>query len=182
MSIKEFMSRYKKPKDERLVAEVNKIYRKGFIALSFGFLVYFYYEAMRRQVVMVHGLSDHINFSASEVLLYAWFLVVMFACILVSSRRGFMDDSRFGEADRFPSAYYSSITGFTAIALGLLTALFRTFAEIELFGVGEVLWLGNLVVGFVYFLMIFPFLYFLFYLNFRLAKRGRQKIAKSFED
>lgn len=182
MSVKELVEYYKSPKDERLVAEINKIYRKGFQALMIGFVVCFYYETMRRQVVMIHGLSEHISFSVSEILLYIWFLVVMIACVVAAARKGFIDDGRFGEADRFPSRYYLSVCGATAIVFGLLTALLRTLAEIEMVGVGEVFWLENIATGFTLFLMVFPLLYIIFYFNFRAAKRNRQKMAERFED
>ena len=44
---------YAGPKDERLEAESAKIYKIGFVLLSFGMLMIFFYQFIARQVALV---------------------------------------------------------------------------------------------------------------------------------
>ena len=46
---------YAGPKDERLEAENAKIYKIGFVLLSFGMLMIFFYQFIARQVTWVHS-------------------------------------------------------------------------------------------------------------------------------
>ena len=46
---------YAGPKDERLEAESAKIYKIGFVLLSFGMLMIFFYQFIARQVAWVHS-------------------------------------------------------------------------------------------------------------------------------
>lgn len=46
---------YAGPKDERLEAENAKIYKIGFMLLSFGMLMILFYEILARQVAWVHS-------------------------------------------------------------------------------------------------------------------------------
>ena len=46
---------YAGPKDERLEAENAKIYKIGFVLLSFGMLMIFFYQFIARQVAWVHS-------------------------------------------------------------------------------------------------------------------------------
>lgn len=43
------------PKDERLEAENAKIYKIGFVLLSFGMLMILFYQTIARQVAWVHS-------------------------------------------------------------------------------------------------------------------------------
>ena len=50
---------YAGPKDERLEAENAKIYKIGFVLLSFGMLMIFFHQVIARQVAWVHsGASE----------------------------------------------------------------------------------------------------------------------------
>lgn len=46
---------YAGPKDERLEVENAKIYKIGFVLLSFGMLMIFFYQFIARQVAWVHS-------------------------------------------------------------------------------------------------------------------------------
>ena len=70
------MKLFCKAKDERVVAEINRIYKIGFYFLTFGILL-------------------------DAVLMLAWAV-----SLFLMSRKGLMDDNAFAEADRFPLKIY----------------------------------------------------------------------------
>lgn len=71
---------YAGPKDERLEAENAKIYKIGFMLLSFGMLMILFYEILARQVAWVHSDASempHLFATPAEAAMYAWFVIVM---------------------------------------------------------------------------------------------------------
>lgn len=182
MSIKEFVKRHQGMRDERIVAETNKIYKKGFLALAFGLLVFFTYDTMRSQVAFVNGLSDTVEVSLSLMILYAWLFVVVLACALASTLKGFVDDGRFAETDYFPAGYFALWSFCAALGSGFAVALLRALAEFELVGASGIMWAADAVLGFSFSILIFLACYANFYLAFRAAKRRRETLALRFED
>ena len=55
---------YAGPKDERLETENAKIYKLGFMLLSFGMLTLLVYQIMAQQVAWVH---DGAGFASSQI-------------------------------------------------------------------------------------------------------------------
>ena len=82
----------KKPKDERVVAETNRIYKAGYMILTFGILVDLYL-----QFSSVNGSG----FSVRPVEL-GIFMLAQIACLVMMVRKGLADDNRYAEADVFP--------------------------------------------------------------------------------
>ena len=82
---------YAGPKDERLEAENAKIYKIGFVLLSFGMLMILFYEIIARQVAWVHSDASempHLFATPAEAAMYAWFVVVMLICVVLQTRKG----------------------------------------------------------------------------------------------
>ena len=71
---------YAGPKDERLEAENAKIYKIGFVLLSFGMLMIFFYQFIARQVAWVHSDASEMPHGFAtpfEAAMYLWLVLVM---------------------------------------------------------------------------------------------------------
>ena len=71
---------YAGPKDERLEAESAKIYKIGFVLLSFGMLMIFFYQFIARQVAWVHSDASEMPHGFAtpfEAAMYLWLVLVM---------------------------------------------------------------------------------------------------------
>ena len=81
---------YAGPKDERLEAESAKIYKIGFVLLSFGMLMIFFYQFIARQVAWVHSdASEMLHGFATpfEAAMYLWLVLVMLICAGLQTRK-----------------------------------------------------------------------------------------------
>lgn len=90
---------YAGPKDERLETENAKIYKLGFMLLSFGMLTLLVYQIMAQQVAWVHdGAGEAFRLFANPVdaVMYAWLFIVMTVCAVLQTRKGYVDTNRFG--------------------------------------------------------------------------------------
>lgn len=77
---------YAGPKDERLEAENAKIYKIGFVLLSFGMLMILFYQTIARQVAWVHSNATempHLFVTPVEAAMYAWLVIVMLICAVL---------------------------------------------------------------------------------------------------
>ena len=170
--------------DERIVADSCKGYRIGYIALSIGYIAALYFDISWTQVASVHDVYEYANpgfsTSAPGIFFLLWFIVTDVALIVRQNRRGYVDESRFAETDRFPAGYFALISGMCGIAVMLVTALFRLIAELVLVGPAHTYWLGNIAVGLFFGIVVFGLCYLAFYCSFRSAKKHREAIAASF--
>ncbi len=122
---------YVGPVDERVEAESNRIYKVGFIMLTFGLLVALGYDTMVRQIVWMHEIdmtgSGVMQFDMFHVMVVSWLLLTCLACAVLQSRKGFAEDgNRFSETDRFPGGYFALVSGLAAVVAGVLIALFAS--------------------------------------------------------
>ena len=131
--------------DERVEAESNRVYKLGFVMLSFGVLVYLYYDwslkqAMCMRDVLANG-AGRMEFTSADLFLYGWFALTMIVGMVLLVRKGFGDDNRFAEAEQFPIGYYAiaSIAFAVAVAVDVLTTGLRVLAEFQVLGAGEIL-------------------------------------------
>ena len=100
---------YAGPKDERLEAENAKIYKLGFMLLSFGMLTFLVYQIMAQQVAWVHdGAGEAFRLFANPVdaVMYAWLFIVMTVCAVLQTRKGYVDTNRFGQTEHIPVGYF----------------------------------------------------------------------------
>ena len=78
---------YRGPKDERVEAETNRIYKVGFIMLSIGLVLYMYYGSALKQAtymrdVMATG-TGKVVIASSDLFLYGWVLLTAIVCIVL---------------------------------------------------------------------------------------------------
>lgn len=170
---------YAGPKDERLEAENAKIYKLGFMLLSFGMLMLLVYQIMAQQVAWVHdGVDEAFRLFANPVdtVMYAWLFIVMIVCAVLQTRKGYVDTNRFRQTEHIPVGYFLLISGITGIASTLAIAAMRFIAEIQLVPIDGVFWGANLATGVGFGVVIFAAVFGALCLAFFEAKRGRAKI------
>lgn len=100
---------YAGPKDERLEAESAKIYKIGFVLLSFGMLMIFFYQFIARQVAWVHSDASEMPHGFAtpfEAAMYLWLVLVMLICAGLQTRKGYVDTNRFGQTEHLPVGYF----------------------------------------------------------------------------
>lgn len=186
MGLLEKWKSYVGPKDERIEAENNRIYKIGFIMVMGGYVVSLYYSMMLKQIAMLNELEASgqatLVFEAPGVLFNVFFIVTCLVCVVLQCRRGFTDSNRFGEAEVFPSGYYGLISGVAAVSTGLMAGLLRALAEFQLSSRYGISWAADVFVGVSLAVMLFVLLYGSFYLTFRAAKRRRETLERSFKD
>ena len=95
------MKLFPKSKDERVVAEINRIYKIGFHLLSFGILADILLQAIGVRLEGSTVVDSSINLIEFAVLMLAWAV-----SLFLMSRKGLMDDNAFAEADRYPWKHY----------------------------------------------------------------------------
>lgn len=167
---------HSKPGDERVVAETNKIYKIGYLILSLGIM---FDLVLQFTSVQFGETQASVTVRPVEV---GVFLLAQIVCLVLMVRRGFMDDTRYAEAEVFPHKHY------LLLALGAGAAASLLFCGLRMlqfpfweFGVQAFF----LVMGVFFLSMLLTCaagVYALFYLSFRLARRRRNKIAAQYED
>ena len=95
------MKLFCKAKDERVVAEINRIYKIGFHLLSFGILADILLQAIGVRLEGSTVVDSSINLIEFAVLMLAWAV-----SLFLMSRKGLMDDNACAEADRYPWKHY----------------------------------------------------------------------------
>lgn len=170
---------YAGPKDERLETENAKIYKLGFMLLSFGMLTLLVYQIMTQQVAWVHDGADEtfrLFSNPVDAVMYAWLFIVMLICAVLQTRKGYVDTNRFGQTERIPVGYFLLISSITGIASTLAIAAMRSIAEMQLVPIDGVFWGANLATGAVFGVVIFAAVFSALCLAFFEAKRHRAKI------
>lgn len=94
------MKLIRKAKDERVIAEVNRIYKIGFNFLTVGILA-----DIVLQVMNIH-VEVHTPLASINLLEFGVVLVAQFLCLALMGRKGLMDDNAYAEADRYPWKHY----------------------------------------------------------------------------
>lgn len=126
---------YAGPKDERLEAESAKIYKIGFVLLSFGMLMIFFYQFIARQVAWVHSDASEMpqGFATPfEAAMYLWLVLVMLICAGLQTRKGYVDTNRFGQTEHLPVGYFLLVSGLSGAAFALVIAAMRCIAEAQI--------------------------------------------------
>lgn len=141
---------YAGPKDERLEAESAKIYKIGFVLLSFGMLMIFFYQFIARQVAWVHSDASEMPHGFAtpfEAAMYLWLVLVMLICAGLQTRKGYVDTNRFGQTEHLPVGYFLLVSGLSGAAFALVIAAMRCIAEAQIVPLESVFWLANLATG-----------------------------------
>ena len=170
---------YAGPKDERLEAESAKVYKIGFVLLSFGMLMIFFYQFIARQVAWVHSDASEMPHGFAtpfEAAMYLWLVLVMLICAGLQTRKGYVDTNRFGQTEHLPAGYFLLICGISGVTSTFVIAAMRCVAEAQIMPLESVLWVANLAVGTFCGLMIAVVTFATLCTVYFSAKRRRAKI------
>lgn len=170
---------YAGPKDERLEAENAKIYKIGFMLLSFGMLMILFYEILARQVAWVHSDASempHLFATPAEAAMYTWLVIVMLICVVLQTRKGYVDTNRFGQTEHLPVGYFLLVCGISGVTSTLVIAAMRCIAEAQTVPLESVFWLANLATGVFCGATIFAATFAALCATFFTAKRRRAKL------
>ncbi len=148
------------PKDERLEAEENKAMKAGANILLFGSIVSLYYAIMLSQVASTtdHPIMTVLGESLVpvQIPLMLTILAAGIVSMAIQLKAGaFSSYKRFAEVDNIPWGYVSLFAVFCGAVVGALTCGMRIVAEIQIVGVNNVAWLGDMAMGVVFFVMGF---------------------------
>ena len=159
------------PKDERIRAEINHIYRIGYMILTFGI-------ALDIILQIVESVPDGSTFFRPVE--FTVFMAANFICLFLMIRKGLGDDNRYAEAEHFHHAHYLRIAILAALASALVIGGLIAWRCAAL-GTDILPFIALISGGFI-FLCTAPAIYGLNYIVFRLAKRRREKMEKDRED
>lgn len=186
MKLIEQWKRYVGPVDERAEAESNRIYRRSFIILCAGVLLTIYYDQMLSQVAMVHQLPDQPESIASafpsNAILMISLLVSTFYGVIAAARKGISSEHPRFETDEYPIGIYSMLSAAIGALIAFLVAGMRMIAEVQLVGVANVAWAGDIAMGIFVGLFGFGISMLFFWLVFRSARRNRERLEREQEE
>ena len=155
----------KKMVDERVALEVNRIYKVGYLILTFGIALDILLQAWS-------GRTGEISLRPVEL---GVFLLAQIVCLVMMVRRGLGDDNQYAEADVFPLRYNAKVGFVSGLAVAVLFTVQRLWSG-KLDGVDAVQQAIVLAICFVLFVVATGVgIVLAQYLVFRLAKRRRQK-------
>lgn len=148
------------PKDERLEIEENRSIKVASYILLVGSVVSLYYWIMVNQVAFTtdHPVLTPLGQSVVSVQfpLTLTILAAGFASVGMQIRGGaFSSYKRYAEVERIPWDYVAIFALFCGVILGVLTCGMRMLAEIQIVGIENVAWGGDVAIGAVFFIMGF---------------------------
>ncbi|NHM16386.1 hypothetical protein GMI69_06895 [Eggerthellaceae bacterium zg-887] len=187
MKLMERWRTYWGPEDERLVETENRTTRVGYAILLVGGMVTTYYAIMLDQVA---GVADRELLTSvgqgvfpAQNLLMIVMLLGSFVPLAMQMREGIVDvRSRFAQAERVPWDYVVLLSLVIATSLGVLTALLRVVAEVQIVGWSQVAWAGDLAIGAVFFGLAFGLSVIVLAACFRSAIEQRRKLEDQLDD
>ena len=148
------------PKDERLTAEANRCAAVGYAILIIGSALCLYYGIMLNQVAETTGHPLLTPLGQSVFPVDTALLIIILASGLISTylqvRSGTFDThTRIAQSDRIPWDYVALISLLCGLGLGVTTTVMRILAEVQIVGVENVTWGGDIAMGVVYFTLAF---------------------------
>lgn len=177
---------YAGPIDERVEAESNRVYKIGFVMLSIGMLVYMYYDWTLKQAAFMRDVlatgSGRMDFTSADLFLYGWFALTMLVGIVLLCRKGFSDDNRFAEADKFPAVHYMLVSVVLVAIADVLATAIRVLAEFQVLGAAGIMW-SSVAFGSVFMVVAgIPFGLLVFWVGFNTARNRRRWNNRGFDD
>ena len=178
---------YLGPKDERLEAESNRIMKTGYIILIVVCILCIYYGLMTAQVADVTDTPLLTAAGKRVIPLYNPLIIFLLISGIVGltqqARAGLVSERvRYAQVDHIPW----DLVSWTALACGaiagILTAGFRIIAEIQIVGLENVMWGGDIAVGIVFFGMAFVLGLVLGAAQFRDAIKHREQLERELEE
>lgn len=175
------------PKDERLEAEENKAMKAGANILLFGSIVSLYYAIMLSQVASTtdHPIMTVLGESLvpAQIPLMLTILAAGIVSMAIRLKTGaFSSYKRFAEVNSIPWDYVSLFAVFCGAVIGILTCSMRIVAEIQIVGVNNVAWFGDLAMGVVFFVMGFTIGFVAIACAIHNAVKRRREIEQRLEE
>lgn len=166
-----------KAKDERVIAETNRIYKISYYILCFGILA----DLMLRYTGATPAWLDGNSKAAS---LEFWALLLSnVVWVVLMVRKGMMDDNAYAEAEVFPLGHYAAVAVFTGAAAGVVYALLMWLGGRFWDGLKDgslLLVMGITAVSIAVCVSVMILL--VFYATFRAAKKRRRAIEDAGEE
>lgn len=188
-NVREAWGRYIGPKDERVTAEMNRIYRIGFMLLSAAWVALLYYDALLKQVASVHEADA---FAAGAGVQRMGFSdPVSFVCVIgtmailgvIQCRKGIIDEGRFAAADAFPGGYFALNSAFAGLVVLVGNVVLRVLAAWQVTGsIAPADALVGLIMGWFTGVAVFALCMLCFYVSFRAAKKRRDELTAELDD
>lgn len=175
------------PKDERLEAEENKFSKVMAIILLVGAVLTMYYNLSLQQVASVtdHPIMTPLGESVdcTQLLLTLTILTATITATAMQTKAGFFSSrKRFAEVDRIPWDYVTLVSVACGLVLAILTCGLRIIAEIQIVGLENVMWFGDIAIGVVFFGMGFGLCMFFMGYTIHDAIKRRQELERELED
>lgn len=175
------------PKDERLAAESNRCAAVGYTILIIGSALCLYYGIMLNQVAETTGHPLLTPLGQSVFPVDTALLIIILASGLISTylqvRSGTFDThTRIAQADRIPWDYVALVSLLCGLGLGVTTTAMRILAEVQIVGVENVTWGGDIAIGVVYFTLAFFLAFGLFAATFHSAIGRRRQLERELEE
>lgn len=175
------------PKDERIEAEMNRIYKTGFIMLALGWIALLYYGMLLKQVEAINSLeasgSGTMTFGFLELAFWVWPILTCSVLAVMQCRKGFVDTNRFGETDVFPSEYFMLISAVVGVCAGLAVFALRILANLQVVGgVDGLTVIGAAIMSSCIAVLLFAGSLLAFYLTFLAARRRRRALESELDD
>lgn len=187
MSLIKKWESYMGPKDERLEAESNRIMRVGYTILLVGTALALYYGLMLTQVAsttdtpIFTALGERI-FPLDTVLLIVFVLGTFIPCGMFVRSGITTERSRYAQVEHIPWDYVVELSLLCALIVGVLAAGMRIVAEIQIVGVGQVTWFGDIAMGLVFAGIGFAVGMVTISASFRAAIENRKKLDEVLDD
>lgn len=184
--IKDQWNAYVGPKDERLVAEENRLYAKLAKALLvIGIVSMYYGNALRRAAGMFSDSAVGSKFYSAFPPEMIMSLGIIIACTVFTSsltKQGIIADNRFAEVDTCPTGYFTLCSAIGAVLVFAGAFVLEVLAQVQFVGFGGVYWVADL--GLALFIAAFVFVGSLIglVLYYRDAKKNRKRIEAELED
>lgn len=175
------------PKDERLAAEANRCAAIGYTILIIGSALCLYYGIMLNQVAETTGHPLLTPLGQSVFPVDTALLIVILGSGLISTylqvRSGAFDThARIAQSDRIPWDYVALVALLCGLGLGITTTAMRILAEVQIVGIENVMWGGDIAIGIVYFTLAFILAFVLFAATFRSAIDRRRQLERKLEE
>ena len=90
--------------------------------------------------------------------------------------------ARIAQSDRIPWDYVALVALLCGLGLGITTTAMRILAEVQIVGIENVMWGGDIAIGIVYFTLAFILAFVLFAATFRSAIDRRRQLERKLEE
>lgn len=176
---------YVGPKDERIVAEENRLYSRLAKALIVITLVAIYYGMALRRAAGLFGDSalgsKYMGAFPPELILSFGIIITCTMYTTSLTRQGVIANNRFADVDTCPTSYFALCALLAAVVAAIGCFAVESFAQVQFVGPSGVYWVGNLAIGVFLGWVVFVGSFISYVLTYRDARKNRQRIDRELE-